>query len=52
MIQSKACPRCQGDLVLDRDQLSWYQHCVDCGMNIDLPALILQDRYLTAITPN
>ena len=27
----KSCPRCQGDLYVDRDHNGWYEQCLQCG---------------------
>ena len=27
----KSCPRCGGDLYIDRDYNGWYQMCLQCG---------------------
>ena len=27
----KSCPRCGGDLFIDRDYNGWYQQCLQCG---------------------
>ena len=27
----KGCPRCKGDMFVDRDQYGWYEQCVQCG---------------------
>jgi ribosomal protein S27AE len=27
----ESCPRCGGNLVLDRDEYSYYQYCLQCG---------------------
>ena len=27
----KKCPRCHGDLFLDRDTDGWYEQCLQCG---------------------
>ncbi len=26
-----ACPRCQGDLFVDRDSDGWFEQCLQCG---------------------
>ena len=31
MWKLRNCPRCQGDLFLDRDMDGWYQQCLQCG---------------------
>jgi len=27
----KGCPRCGGDIFIDRDQYGWYEYCIQCG---------------------
>jgi hypothetical protein len=27
----KSCPRCRGDIYLERDSDSYYEHCLQCG---------------------
>ena len=36
MVKLKACPRCTGDLGLDRDQYGWFWDCLQCGTLLDL----------------
>lgn len=36
MIWLKACPRCQGDLILDQDHYGKYRTCIQCGYLRDL----------------
>ena len=31
MLRLKGCPRCKGDILIDRDHLSWYEQCIQCG---------------------
>ena len=31
MIFLKACPKCRGDIVLDRDMYGGYARCLQCG---------------------
>lgn len=31
MWKLKTCPRCQGDLFIDRDMDGWYEQCLQCG---------------------
>ncbi len=31
MIKLKACPKCHGDLYLERDQYGRYMSCLQCG---------------------
>ena len=32
----KACPRCRGDLFVDKDQDNWYEQCLQCGDRSEL----------------
>ena len=27
----KGCPKCRGDLFVDRDYNGWYEQCLQCG---------------------
>ena len=38
MIKFKGCPKCQGDLYLERDAYGRYVNCLQCGFTRDLPA--------------
>jgi DNA-directed RNA polymerase subunit M/transcription elongation factor TFIIS len=33
------CPRCSGNLYLDRDYHGWYEQCLQCGYMHDLRAI-------------
>lgn len=35
----KACPRCKGDMFLDRDLDSWYEQCLQCSYRVELKPL-------------
>jgi len=35
MWRLKRCPRCKGDVVIDRDHNSWYEWCLQCGYQND-----------------
>ena len=35
MLYTKACPRCTGDVKLDRDNYGVYAKCLQCGFNRD-----------------
>ncbi len=32
----KSCPRCDGDMFIDREQYGWYEDCIQCGYGRDL----------------
>ena len=40
MISTKNCPRCKGDVMVDRDQYGWYEQCLQCGFMTDLKMVI------------
>ena len=31
MMWLKSCPKCRGDLFLDKDEYGWYKECLQCG---------------------
>ena len=35
----KGCPRCGGDIYLDRDRYGWYEQCLQCGYLSELQSL-------------
>lgn len=39
MLGLKSCPRCKGDILIDRDHLGWYEQCIRCGYQHDLKVL-------------
>ena len=36
----KRCPKCGGNIFLDRDLRGWYEECLQCGRTSDLPDLV------------
>lgn len=36
MWKFKNCPRCHGDILLDRDRAKWYETCLQCGYQREL----------------
>ena len=40
MWKLKGCPRCKGDILVDRDLDGWYQSCLQCGYRGDLYSTI------------
>ena len=36
----KSCPRCKGNLILERDQYGWYEQCMQCGHISDLKNMV------------
>ncbi len=39
MWKFRRCPRCNGDVFLDRDEYNWYEHCIQCGHARDLKSI-------------
>lgn len=31
MWKFKSCPRCEGDMLLNRDHYGWYEQCIQCS---------------------
>jgi len=40
MLKLKGCPKCKGDILLDRDHYGWYEYCIQCGHNRDMESTI------------
>lgn len=36
MLKVKSCPKCHGDLVVDRDSYGLYEQCIQCGYTHDI----------------
>ena len=43
MIKLKACPKCHGDLYLERDQYGSYMSCLQCGYLTELLGELLKE---------
>jgi hypothetical protein len=39
----RGCPRCHGDMFLDRDLDSWYQQCLQCSYRIEMKPLVVKE---------
>ena len=37
--KAKGCPRCGGDMFLDRDLDFWYEQCLQCSYRVELKPL-------------
>lgn len=31
VLKMKSCPRCNGDIAIDKDIYGWYEKCIQCG---------------------
>jgi ssDNA-binding Zn-finger/Zn-ribbon topoisomerase 1 len=40
MLKFKSCPKCRGDILLDRDEWGWYEQCIQCGYLRDVPGVV------------
>ena len=36
MLMFKACPRCQGDMYINRDIYGEYKECLQCGLMLEV----------------
>jgi len=32
MWRFKSCPKCKGDIFIEKDRDGWYEHCLQCGL--------------------
>ena len=39
MWKLKCCPKCKGDVFLEKDQFGWYEQCLQCGYLKDLDTI-------------
>ena len=44
MWRFKGCPKCRGDVYLDKDGNGWFEECLQCGHVQYLEALTLADK--------
>ncbi len=40
MLRFKSCPRCRGDVLIDKDVYGWYEQCLQCGYQRDLKNVV------------
>ena len=40
MYKLRSCPRCKGDVIIDRDHHGWYEQCLQCGYQRDLKGIV------------
>ena len=48
----KSCPRCNGDLYISSDNNGWYQWCLQCGYEGDLPHRAKLDQTIAGSQKN
>lgn len=44
MRRFKVCHRCEGNVLLEKDQYGWYEQCLQCGYLRDLQKLVAANR--------
>ena len=51
MLQLKACPRCKGDINVNRDMYGSYRQCLQCGYmkDIESPNRLLESLALNPV---
>lgn len=40
MWKLKSCPRCGGDVFIDRDEYGWYEQCLQCSYYTGLQSTV------------
>jgi len=40
-IKVKNCPKCGGDVRIDRDEYGWFEQCLQCGHTRDLETIVV-----------
>ncbi len=43
MMKLHGCKKCQGALILDKDEFGWFEECIQCGYTRDVPLDILSN---------
>jgi hypothetical protein len=43
MWKYRACPRCGGDIFMDRDEGGWFESCLQCGYRLELESVYDRD---------
>lgn len=47
MWKFKSCPKCRGDVYLERDfEGAWYEHCLQCGYLRYMPEVAATGRFV------
>jgi hypothetical protein len=47
----KGCPRCKGDLLVERAGDKWDEYCLQCGYRRDLKVVSLQAPVVDGVSP-
>ncbi|MFA5316129.1 MAG: hypothetical protein WC369_01740 [Dehalococcoidales bacterium] len=43
-IRLKSCPKCGGDVRVDRDHYGWFEQCIQCGHTHDMEVIAVNPR--------
>lgn len=43
-LRLKSCPKCGGDVRVDRDEYGWFEQCIQCGHTHDLEPISIIPR--------
>ncbi len=38
------CPKCRGNLYIDKDHYGWYEQCLQCGFTSDLRVVYKDEK--------
>jgi len=52
VMKFKSCPKCKGDVIIDRDQYGWYEQCMQCGYLSDLEDMVLVEEQPVKVKKN
>ncbi|RJQ37641.1 MAG: hypothetical protein C4555_06025 [Dehalococcoidia bacterium] len=44
-IRLKSCPKCGGDVRIDRDEYGWFEQCIQCGYERDLETIVVKPQH-------
>lgn len=44
MWRFKMCPRCEGDIFVDKDISTWYEKCLQCGYERELKSMVEREK--------
>ena len=50
MFKLKSCPKCNGDVLIDRDHYGWYEECLQCGFTLDLRVIYNDEKEVVFTT--
>jgi DNA-directed RNA polymerase subunit M/transcription elongation factor TFIIS len=45
MWRLKSCPKCHGDIYIDKDRKSWFEECLQCGFSRELAEMVVVEQH-------